>query len=117
MGKNYVSLTNVTGGLTLATEMQVAANFSSRLRGLLGRPELKPGEGLWIKPCNGVHMFFMRFAIDVLFLNARLQVVKVIANLQPWQISPVVKGAKSVVELPAGSTTDKVAVGDQLAVQ
>lgn len=67
------------------------------------RRSLAPGSGMWINPCNGIHMFFMRFAIDAVFLDRQLRVVKVYRRLGRWRLVPLVWGAQSVVELPPGS--------------
>jgi uncharacterized membrane protein (UPF0127 family) len=67
------------------------------------RRELPPGEGMWITPCNGIHMFLMRFSIDAVFVDRRLRVVRVCAGLRPWRVVPLVLRAHSVLELPAGT--------------
>lgn len=77
----------------------------------MGRSELAPGRALWIEPCNSIHMFFMRFAIDVLFLDRAGRVKRVMLRLKPWRVSPIVFGARTTVELPAGTLTDKSLVG------
>lgn len=77
--------------------------FLFRMRGLLGRKFLPPGTGIWLKPCNSIHMFFMKFPIDALFLDRNQQVVKVVSHLRPWSLVWPVKGACSCVEVPAGS--------------
>jgi uncharacterized protein len=90
-------------GLVLADRLRSAHTHWTRLRGLLGTRRLEPGEGLWIKPSNQVHMFGMRYAIDVVFLDDAGRVLRVVHALQPNRISPRVKGATSVLELPAGT--------------
>jgi len=91
------------GGIVLADRLRPAHTHWTRLRGLLGTRRLDPGEGLWIKPSNQVHMFGMRYAIDVVFLDDARRVMRVVHALQPNRISPRVKGATSVLELPAGT--------------
>ena len=91
------------GGRLLADRLRPAHTHWTRLRGLLGTRRLDPGEGLWIKPSNQVHMFGMRYAIDVVFLDDAGRVLRVVHALQPNRISPRVKGATSVLELPAGT--------------
>jgi len=91
------------GGRLLADRLRPAHTHWTRLRGLLGTRRLEPGEGLWIKPSNQVHMFGMRYAIDVVFLDDERRVLRVVHALQPNRISPRVKGATSVLELPAGT--------------
>jgi protein-S-isoprenylcysteine O-methyltransferase Ste14/uncharacterized membrane protein (UPF0127 family) len=90
-------------GHVLADRLRPAHTHWTRLRGLLGTPRLEPGEGLWIKPSNQVHMFGMRYAIDVVFLDASGRVLRVVHALRPNRISPRVTGATSVLELPAGT--------------
>ncbi len=87
----------------LADRLRVADTFWTRLRGLLGTTGLAQGEGLWIRPCNQVHMFGMRYPIDLVFLDDASQVLQVVHALQPNRVSPRVPGATSVLELPAGT--------------
>lgn len=71
-----------------------------RMRGMLGAPPPGPGVGLWLFPCNAVHMYFMRYSLDIVYLNRNLQIVKVVSSLAPWKISICLR-AHSVVELAA----------------
>jgi uncharacterized membrane protein (UPF0127 family) len=64
---------------------------------------LDDGHGLWIKPCNQVHMFFMKYAIDLVFLDENHRIVRLVEGLAPGKISPKVRDAKSVLELPVGT--------------
>ena len=90
-------------GRVLAERLRVPRTFVGRGLGLMFRRELPAGEGLWIRPCNGIHMFFMRFAIDAVFVDRALRVVRVRAGLRPWRVVPLVFRAHSVLELPAGT--------------
>lgn len=90
-------------GVVLAERLRVADTHWTRFRGLLGTTALPDGDGLWIRPCRQVHMFWMRYAIDVVFLDDARRVVGLAPDLQPWRISPLVKTASSVLELPAGT--------------
>jgi len=92
-------------GRVLADRLRPAHTHWTRLRGLLGTRGLDPGEGLWIKPCNQVHMLGMRYAIDIVFLDEAGRVLRLVHTLRPNRISPRVKGATSVLELPAGTLT------------
>ena len=74
-------------------------------------------EGLWIVPCGMVHTCFMRFAIDVVFLDRGLVVQKVAQRLVPWRLSPWVPSAHSVLECAAGSLGGSVEIGDQLEIK
>ena len=72
-----------------------------RMRGLLGRPALGPAEGLLIAPCNSIHTVGMRYAIDVVFLDAEVRIVAVRHGLAPLRLAAA-RGARSVVELASG---------------
>ena len=96
-------ITNTTRGTTLATGAREARGFVARGRGLMMTRELGEGEGLVIEPCNSIHMFFMRYALDVLFLNGEGQVLHMYEKIRPWRVGRVVRGARMAVELPAGS--------------
>jgi uncharacterized membrane protein (UPF0127 family) len=86
-----------------------------RMKGLLGRSSLADGEGIWLNPCNSIHMFFMRFAIDAAFLDKERRIVRIYHGIKPWRVSAIVGGAKSVLELPAGTCQKlAVSVGDLL---
>jgi uncharacterized membrane protein (UPF0127 family) len=87
------------------------------MRGLLGRSELPVGEGLFLKPCGSVHMFFMRFPIDVVFLDRELSVVGVVPELPPWRMAGR-RGAKVTLELAAGEAARRgIAPGMQLRLE
>jgi uncharacterized membrane protein (UPF0127 family) len=93
---------NESKATELAERARIADRFFPRMWGLLGRPGLPAGEGLVIVPCRSVHMAFMRFPIDVVFLD-RQGVVRHAMQLGPWRFSPVVPSAHLVVELPFGT--------------
>ena len=107
---------NRTKGRGVASRVLKAEDYDSRSRGLLGRTSMDPDEGLWIVPCPMIHTFFMKFPIDVLFLDRGLKVRRVMENLAPWRLSPWVFSAHSVLELAGGSLKGSVAVGDQLEI-
>jgi uncharacterized protein len=88
-------------GQVVCERCSVADNSLTRLRGLLGRRSLEPGEGLLLRPAGSIHMFFMRFPIDAVFLSREGEVLKVSANVRPWRTAAA-RGAKVVIELPAG---------------
>jgi uncharacterized protein len=81
----------------------VAASPFSRMKGLLGRSELRPGEGLLLRPASAIHTFFMRFPIDAVFLDRDWRVVAIAGDVAPWRTAGR-KGAKAVLELPAGES-------------
>ena len=92
---------NRTRSTILATRMETARTSASRNKGLLGRDRLAPGEGLWIVPCESIHTFFMRFPIDLVYLDREKHIRKVRNAVGPWRISACFS-AHSVIELPAG---------------
>ncbi len=100
---------NLTRGTELANSLALAESFGARFRGLMGRPSLSPGSGLWLSGTSNIHMFFMRFAIDAVFLarpaaDGTRRVVAVHAHLRPWVgIVWYARGADSCLELPAGA--------------
>jgi uncharacterized membrane protein (UPF0127 family) len=108
---------NRTREREIASRVTVADDSLSRSRGLLGRTAMAPEEGLWIVPCPMIHTFFMKFAIDVLFLDQGLRVVRVLERLKPWRFSPWVLRAHSVLELAGGSLQGSVRVGDCLELR
>lgn len=112
-----MALINKTRNTILAENVVVADRLLPRAKGLLGRQEFKKGEGLILRPCNSVHTFFMRFPIDVLFMDRNNRVVKTIAVLKPFRASPVYFSASWTIELPAGtiSATGTIA-GDIITV-
>ena len=108
---------DATTGKELAGNLTVAQTFPARLKGLLGKKELPPGEGLWIKPCGSIHTFGMKFPIDAAFLDREMHVVGLAKSLQPNRVSPFFSKASSVLELPAGTldATDTV-VGNRIEI-
>ena len=102
----------------IATRVEKADTFWTRLRGLSGRSGLASGEGLWIIPCRGVHTHGMAFPIDVLFLDGDRHVVGVEENLCPGRFAPIRWKAKTVLELPAGTVRRTCTqMGDQIEIE
>lgn len=94
----------------------VATSPRARLRGLLGRRWLPAGEGLLLGPCASVHTCFLRFPIDVVFLDRDGRVLRVVEHLRPWRLTGH-RGARSVLELSAGETRRRAVVpADRLSV-
>jgi len=114
---SFARVRNVTKGISLAERAEVADTSARRRTGLLRHDSLPPGSGLWIVPTEGVHTIGMKFAIDVLFLNRRRQIVKIRPNMGGWKLALSLR-AHSVVELPAGTAAETgTAVGDQLELE
>jgi uncharacterized protein len=90
----------------------VAESFAARLRGLLGHRSLPGGEGMLIRRESSVHTFFMRFSIDVVFLDTDERVLRIDANVAPWRLKAC-RGASSVLELAAGKARG-LSLGDRI---
>jgi len=108
---------NKTKGLQVSSGADRAETFSDRLFGLIPRRALGPEEGLWLEPCAMIHMCFMSFPIDAVFLDADLKVLRVLGGLRTWRFSPWVRGARGVLELPAGRAAGRLEEGDLLEFQ
>jgi uncharacterized membrane protein (UPF0127 family) len=90
-------------GREVAPRVEEADGFLRRGLGLMFRRELPAGSGLAITPCNSIHMFFMRFPLDVAFADREGTVVRVYHGIRPWRVSRIVRGARTAYELPAGT--------------
>ena len=101
-------------GRVVCARCLIAQRSWQRMRGLLGRARLEPGEGMLFRPAGSIHMFFMRFPIDAVFCTTDLEVIDVERNLAPWRVAGR-KGAKVVIELAAGAA-EAVAAGDRLVL-
>jgi uncharacterized protein len=116
-GSLKIQVQNLTRKVELADRAEVADTSAKRRTGLLKHTGLEPGEGLWIVPCESVHSFFMKFTIDVLYLDRKHRVKKIRPEMAPWRISGCLT-AHSVLELPAGTITRTGTVrGDQLDIK
>lgn len=92
-----------TQGKVLLQNLRIASSFIDRAQGLIGSKELDGQEGLWIHRCNSIHTCFMSFPIDCIFLDQDLRVKKVVKEVKPWRMVLPIFGAKSVIELKAGT--------------
>jgi uncharacterized membrane protein (UPF0127 family) len=114
---------NLTRDSTLASRVEVAASLWARFMGLMGRSSVPAGQALWLPSSNGIHMFFMRFPIDAVFLgrpgpDGARPVLAAVRDLAPWLgIVPLVRHADGVLELPAGTiATSGTIVGDAVRI-
>ncbi|MGH7541306.1 MAG: DUF192 domain-containing protein [Gemmatimonadota bacterium] len=99
----------------LGDRIRVADRWWPRLRGLIGRPEPDAGEGLLIAPSQGVHMHWMRYALDVALLDEQRRVVAVYPELRPWRHTKMHRDAEYALELPVGTLrATETSVGDRL---
>lgn len=103
-------------GIVLSSNILVASDPVSRILGLMFRKAPK-GDGLLLDPCNSIHTFFMRYPLDVVFINNANEVVKVIRNLRPWRITWIYFKARKTLELPAGKLPLEVREGERLEIR
>ncbi len=115
---------NWTRGTLLASDVEAADGFWAKFMGLMGRPSLATGAALWLPGGNGIHMMFMRFPIDALFLgkpgpDGARPVVAASENLPAWRgLVPLVRSAHGVLELPAGTIlASNTVVGDEISLR
>lgn len=102
-----MKLYNSTQNCLIADDVKIADNFISRTVGLIPKKEILEPEGLLIKPCCSIHTFFMRFNIDVLFVNRKHEVIALYENVKPWKVLPIHSTSQYVVELSAGIISSK----------
>lgn len=108
------ALMNARTNSIVADRVEVAVTRRARRRGLLGRSGLQPSSALVLAPCAAVHTLFMRFSIDVLFVDREGRVVRVVPRLAPWRAAASL-AAHATIELPEGSlASGDVSIGDQL---
>jgi uncharacterized membrane protein (UPF0127 family) len=131
MSRPLLNARNLDRETVIADRLENAGSFWAKFMGLMGRPSLKPGDGLWLPGENAIHMLFMRFAIDVLFLSPPLhnegtgptstvhRVVSMRRALPRWRgVVWHASGAKGVVELPVGTIeASRTAIGDRIAIE
>jgi uncharacterized membrane protein (UPF0127 family) len=117
---------NLSRSTALAERLEVADSLWGKFMGLMGRRGLEPDSGLWLTDSNGIHMMFMRFAIDAVFLGnpdpgrgGARPVVSVHRGLRAWTgLVPLVRGAHGVLELPVGTIERSgTAVGDLVVLE
>ncbi len=115
---------NLTRSTDLATEVESANSLWAKFMGLMGRQALAPGAALWLPDSNGIHMMFMRFPIDAVFVgkpgsDGARPVVSVHPALRAWLgLVPLVRGAHGVLELPVGVlAASGTVVGDRIALE
>ena len=101
-------------GTVVSDRCHLAETPLVRMRGLLGRSGLEPGESMLFRPAGSIHMLFMRFAIDVVFCDEDLVVLSVVSGLRPWRMAGE-RGAKVVIELAEGAAA-ALRPGDHLSI-
>jgi uncharacterized membrane protein (UPF0127 family) len=117
---------NISRETILAERLEDGSSFWAKFMGLMGRASLPPGDGLWLPGENGIHMLFMRFPIDVVFVspplgepNGRRRVLFVRSSVRPWRgVVWRVARAKGVLELPVGTiASTNTNVGDEIEIE
>jgi uncharacterized membrane protein (UPF0127 family) len=107
-------LVNARSEATIASDVNLALTRAQRRQGLLGRDSLDLSSALVISPCWSIHTMFMRFAIDVVFVDRDGRALRMVSDLAPWRMAAA-RRAHAVIELPAGSLrTRDIRVGDEL---
>lgn len=101
----------------IISQLEEATTIFERAKGLLGRQDINENQGLWIRPGNNIHTFFMKFSIDCIFLNKNMVIEKIHSNIKPFKVAGPIWKSNSVIELKAG-TAEKwnLKPGDQLYV-
>lgn len=101
----------------LIENLELAESFWQRGRGLLGRSGLQANQALWIKPCNNIHTFFMKFKIDCIFVDKKMKIKKIASEVPAFRIIGPCWKAHSVIETSSGfALSKKLNIGDQLYV-
>lgn len=110
-------LVNLDNGRTLADNLRIASSFWSRFIGLMGRSCLTAGEGILLMVCPSIHTFFMRFPIDVAYLDCDMRVVAIREGVKPWRMLPGVPSGAHTLELPEGTLrATATSIGQKLEV-
>jgi hypothetical protein len=109
---------NQNRGKSLATHGRLANTFWSRLRGLLGRTSLQEGEGLVLVGEKSIHTLFMKFPLDIVYIDQNYQVLRADENMVPYRLGPFMSRSAYVLEVPVGTiAATETQVGDQLTFE
>jgi uncharacterized protein len=110
-------ISNLTHNTRIASRVKIAKDPWARMKGLLGAKDFSPGEALIITHCQSIHMFFMKFPIDVIFCDRQDRVVGLCLDIKPFCLSPIFFKASYAIELPSGTiTASQTQIGDQIKV-
>jgi uncharacterized membrane protein (UPF0127 family) len=101
----------------LSNDLKIAKTLVDRTIGLMFVKEMKGFDALLLDPCNSVHNFFVRFPIDLIFLDDELKIVKLKKCFKPWRMTGIYFKARKVLELPNGTITSDISEGDYLEVR
>lgn len=113
-----MKINNLTKNVAIASNVILADNFFSRLIGLLNKSSLDSNDGLILRPCNAIHTWFMKFPIDIVFIDKNNKIIFLIENMLPGRRSPIIRPAKEVIEFKAGRIKQSGSeIGDQLEIK
>lgn len=113
-----IKLINTNNNQIIGNKISYANTPYRRFIGLMGKKSLEDGEGIFLTPCNSIHMMFMKFPIDIIFLDRKNKILHITENIQPWKISRIVFMAQSVLELPVGTVQKtQTKIGDILTIE
>jgi len=121
--EQWLRALNQSRGTVLCARLENAGGVAGQSKGLLGRDGLEPGAGMLFEnsrftPMMWMHMFFMRFTIDIVFLDRGDKVIRISRQLRPWRVSAMVFGARRALELEAGAAEkSSTQVGDQITFE
>ena len=121
--EQWLRALNQSRGTVLCARLENAGGIAGQSKGLLGRDGLEPGAGMLFEnsrftPMMWMHMFFMRFAIDIVFLGRGDKVIRISRQLRPWRVSAMVFGARRALELEAGAAEkSSTQIGDQITFE
>lgn len=115
--KGVKLLMNAATDEVLLEQLEIATGYWKRLKGLMFREKLENQQGIHLHPCNSIHCFFMKFPIDVVFLDRHGKVVGVFADQKPRSVILPVKHAYSAIEAKAGCLAHRVKIGDILKIE
>lgn len=101
----------------ISKDILIADTFFGRMLGLMFREKLVGAEGLWLDPAPSIHTFFMRYSLDIVFVNKKKQVIKIIRDMKPWRMTRYYFTARQVLEMPAGKLPSDLKLGDVLEVK
>ncbi len=108
---------NLTKNQILAQTVYIADTPIKRMKGLIGFKSLKTSEAMLIKPCNSIHTFFMRFPIDLLFIDKDNIIIKAMSDIKPYRFSPLYLFSRAVIELSSGTIRNTgTKEGDQISI-
>jgi uncharacterized protein len=113
---SLLRVVNETRQSVIGGQIHLMDTMLGRMRGFLLRRRPEAGEGIFLTPCRGVHMYGMQFPLDVLFVDSQGTVLAVHADLQPGRRTPVYRAARYAIELPSGTIeASRTEVGDRLS--